>query len=143
MTSFTSLLDELYERHMHNDARRTNTQRAKAQLAGMLLDIAPEPDKQHTSSVPNLFDWDENDDNQAEEVWEPTSLEERRQLFIETLRQLKSGKKLPKKELLSLRRTFSLSHHPDRLPAGQRDEATTQLATVNALIDGALRQQAS
>jgi hypothetical protein len=51
----------------------------------------------------------------------------------------KLGHDLSIGELCSLRRKFAFEHHPDRLPAIERNSATSRLAIANDLIDLAIQ----
>lgn len=51
----------------------------------------------------------------------------------------KLGHDLSIGELCSLRRKFAFEHHPDRLPATERNSASSRLAIANDLIDLAIQ----
>ena len=54
---------------------------------------------------------------------------------------LRSDPKPSKNKLRYLRRVFASHNHPDRMPSDLQERAQHEMATVNSLIDGALRNQ--
>jgi hypothetical protein len=56
-------------------------------------------------------------------------------------RELGLGPGLTARELESIRRSFALTNHPDRILPSQRTLATCRMAVANMLIDRALREK--
>ena len=68
----------------------------------------------------------------------PVRPQTRRAMSLAQLRE-KLGSGLSIGELRSLRRRFAFEHHPDRLPANEREAANSRLAMANDLIDLAIQ----